>query len=400
MHPELWTVPGINYPIRTWGFFVVVGVLVALWISVRRARRRGLDPSVITSMALIGVLLGVVGCRLMHVIHYFAPQLRSGQMSLKDAALMSGGGEILGGVLLAGIGVAVYLRIRRKPILAYLDLAAAPVILAMGIGRLGCFGFGCCWGGVCVTDTGDKALPWAVRFPYGSPAYMREWQDGRIKVPDELIWKSSVTKEPEPIPRHVLYGLDVDNRPLLDEFMVKGDRYASLRKSAPDSEEAHRLRRELAELSHKMGKHSPAELADDIAASLHLRRISEAAGRPVKWSDLRSLASTQHSLWLHPAQLYDAISLGVMFLLLSAIYARSRYPGMVVAWTMVLYPASRIVMEIVRTDNPHDTLFGLTISQFLSVVVLVVGLAAVVLLPRLTSPRAVAQERPNAPAAV
>ena len=130
---------------------MVVGFCVALWIGMRRARRVGCDPEALLSMALIGAVLGLIGCRGMHVLHHFREQVSTGEVGVRQAAAMTGGGEILGGVVLAVLGVVVYLLITRNSIRLYLDLVFPPMILAMGIGRLGCLAFGCCWGAPCVT---------------------------------------------------------------------------------------------------------------------------------------------------------------------------------------------------------------------------------------------------------
>jgi phosphatidylglycerol:prolipoprotein diacylglycerol transferase len=52
----------------------------------------------------------------------------------------------MGGILLGGVGFVVYARWQRLPVLTLLDAIAAPVVLAQGIGRLGCFMAGCCYG--------------------------------------------------------------------------------------------------------------------------------------------------------------------------------------------------------------------------------------------------------------
>ena len=59
---------------------------------------------------------------------------------------------------------------------------------------------------------------------------------------------------------------------------------------------------------------------------------------------------------------------------------------MVVAWTMVLYPISRFTQELIRADSPRDV-GGLTISQFLSLVVLLLGVVFLVLLVKILPPR-------------
>jgi prolipoprotein diacylglyceryltransferase len=68
---------------------------------------------------------------------------------------------------LAGMSaVIVVCRANRLPLARLADLAAAPMGLALFCARLGCFLAGCDYGKV-------TSVPWAVRFPKGSPA----WRD-------------------------------------------------------------------------------------------------------------------------------------------------------------------------------------------------------------------------------
>ena len=162
MYPDLWTVPGINFEIRTYGFCVVVGIAVAIWLGVVRAKRVGADPSTATSLAIVALAAGIIGSRGMHAVHYLWDAIRSGGLGGGDLLGLKMGGEILGGVVLGTAACLIYLAIRRKPILLYLDIGIPCLIVAMGIGRIGCLMFGCCWGATCTTPTGEKALPWAV----------------------------------------------------------------------------------------------------------------------------------------------------------------------------------------------------------------------------------------------
>ncbi len=378
VHPHLWTVPGIGFPIRTWGFMVAVGIAVAVVISWRRAKRRGLDPGAITSIAIIGVVAGVVGCRAMHYLHHFGRQLFSGEMKVTEVITATGGGEILGGVVLAVLCVIAYLRIYRLPIGEYLDIGIPPMLLAMGIGRIGCIAFGCCWGGVCETGAHARALPWAIQFPYGSPAYLRHVGQGDITVPDALIWKDPETHERAPIPRAVLQGVDVDRDPGLLDWAGKMRTLAVLKQQGAPADEVAEAEQAAKHAAEGLSRPS----AVDVAAAAHLAQLADAHpdGAPT-WADLRTLAARQHSRWVHPAQLYDAISLTLLFFVLSAIHRRRRRAGMVVAWAMMLYPINRVLQEMIRGDNPHDV-FGLTISQFSSLLILLAGVALALVLRR------------------
>jgi len=395
MHPVLWTIPGLGWTIRTWGFCVVVGFAVALWIAMRRGKRVGCDADAMLSIALIGALLGVIGCRGMHLLHNLREQISSGEVGVTDMATMTGGGEILGGIVLATVGVIVYLLVTRNSIRLYLDVVFPPMILAMGIGRIGCLMNGCCWGGVCMTDTGDKALPWAMQFPYGSPPYVRQWEDGELEVPQELLWipparRSAEPTEPEPIPRGLLSdpSFHIDDK--IDPYLEKVRALAPLMESDPTGPEATELARKVRSLERRISELPGYEY--QIAMAAHVHRLSTKPGSPgpVTLDDLRNLGAGQHSRWVHPTQLYDAIGLALLFFVLSAIYYRRRRHGMVIAWTMVLYSISRFLQEMIRVDNPHDV-GGLTISQAISIGTLVAGLILMLVLIKflpLRSPRA------------
>jgi phosphatidylglycerol:prolipoprotein diacylglycerol transferase len=296
-------------------------------------------------------------------------------VGVKEAVAMGGGGEILGGVILAILGVTVYLAIFRKPIRLYLDIGVAPMILAMGIGRIGCLMFGCCFGGVCETESGDKALPWALRFPYGSPAYMDQWERGQLTCPPDLMWVSPLTKRPEPVPREEFANATVSGNETLAEWTMVGQKIHALKASDPASPDLPALEKQRDELERRLaaaGKNAPTKI--DVALAAHLAKLSAARpdGKRVTLADLRDLAAGYPSRHVHPTQLYDALALGLMFVVLSVVFRRRRRYGMVVAWTMLLYPVHRFVQEMIRVDNPRDV-FGLTISQFLCLVVFALG---------------------------
>lgn len=365
---------------------VVLGFVLAVWIAWVRARRAGADPAAITSIAVIGAIAGLVGCRAMHLIHYFGDPSRAGDMDAREMATMTGGGEILGGVLLAVATVILYLLITRKSIRLYLDIVFPSMILAMGIGRIGCLLAGCCWGQTCLTDTGAKALPWAIRFPYGAPAYAHQWQQGQLTVPDELLWVLPGAKKRTPIPPEILADQTIDGHEPLARYAEHVLALAGLKDTAPNSPEAAQHRQQVQALEPALPGRSKQQKADYIAAAVHLSRLSQHQDRPVTMADLRAIAAAQRTRWVHPAQIYDAVGLTLMFFVLSAILHRRRRHGMVIAWTMLLYPVSRFVQEILRGDNPHDVA-GLTISQFLSLVLFGLGLVYMFVLIRLLPER-------------
>ncbi|MCA1685313.1 MAG: prolipoprotein diacylglyceryl transferase, partial [Planctomycetia bacterium] len=88
---------------------------------------------------------------------------------------------------------------------------------------------------------------------------------------------------------------------------------------------------------------------------------------------LVSLAGA-HSLPVHPTQLYAAVDGLIILALLTAFFPRRRRDGEVMALLMVTYPVTRFLIEGLRDDEPA-VLAGLTMSQWISVMIFVGGLA-------------------------
>lgn len=82
-------------------------------------------------------------------------------------AVWKGGLELLGGVLLAIFIIVGYLWTKKLPVRRYLDILGIGLMLALAFGRLGCFMNGCCFGRP--TDCSVS-----VRFPYASLAYQSQ----------------------------------------------------------------------------------------------------------------------------------------------------------------------------------------------------------------------------------
>ena len=162
MFPRLFTIPAFEIlgrnigplSIPTYGTLLAIAFLAGLWVIAREARRHGLDPTVLTDMAVWALIGGLVGARVLLVIvdwdHY--------AKNPRDMwSLFQSGGVFYGG-LVGGIAVGAWYVIRHK--LAFwrvADVAAPAVVLGQAIGRLGCLAAGCCWGKPADVD-------WAVRF--------------------------------------------------------------------------------------------------------------------------------------------------------------------------------------------------------------------------------------------
>jgi prolipoprotein diacylglyceryltransferase len=177
----------LGLPIRGYGVMVLLGVVAGVWLAVRRAIKRGIDVELIFRLALWLFVGGVIGARLFYVFEYWEKQfLKPGdfQATLKAVLSIWQGGLVIYGALIGGgvAGLLFWLFHRDQPMLKIADVIAPSMALGLGIGRIGCFLNGCCFGGV-------SDVPWAVTFPEDSPPYMRQLGDSRrlIELPERQV---------------------------------------------------------------------------------------------------------------------------------------------------------------------------------------------------------------------
>ncbi|MBI4564993.1 MAG: prolipoprotein diacylglyceryl transferase [Planctomycetes bacterium] len=234
MHPVLFRIPGLNWPVNSYGFMIMLGFLLATWIAVRRGRAIGVKSDLLLDIGIISMIAGILGAKINYILQY--QQDIPGAMDIfdvGDGGMNWLGGLILGpvpflfwwwrirrrgeqhvrlfswqnGVLLAStlvfalIGTralhlilhrkdynwvlfetwqsgfvlygglvagilagALYAKMRRASVLQLADLAAAPIMIGVAFGRVGCFLNGCCYG--------KPTEAWlGVRFPKGSASY-------------------------------------------------------------------------------------------------------------------------------------------------------------------------------------------------------------------------------------
>ena len=382
MAPVLFRIPWINWDVPGYGMALMLGFLASVIWAARRAAKSGGNPDVVLNCAFIALLGGVGGARFMHVVdyweyftHYPTPMARL--MAILD--LRQGGLEVYGGVITAMVLAIFYLAVRRYSVRWYMDILAPSLALGMGLGRIGCFLNGCCWGTV-------SDVPWAVRFPFGSNAMVEQWYDGEpgMDLPKELIRLPSSGMDLDgraasPIPREVLWmtPADVARVEAVAKRVAELEAQAAVAKTSAERQKILQMRQGLG--------------GGCRAATLNSFGIVYAAMRThgLSLSEIQALARKYPSQPVHPAQVYSTIMLVLLALLLNAIYWRRTRDGQVMCVLLLIEPWSRYILELLRADNPIDTL-GFTISQKLAIGLSALGLIGLFALSRMSprSPRA------------
>jgi phosphatidylglycerol---prolipoprotein diacylglyceryl transferase len=152
MYPIVFGIPWLH----TYGVLVATAFLTALWLAGRLGRARGLDPEAVTNLGVYCAIAGIAGGKLM-MFAVDAPYYAAHPGEIFSLSTLQAGGVFYGGLIAALLVAVWYMRKTRLPAFATADVFAPGLALGHGIGRIGCFAAGCCWGAHC-----DR--PWAVTF--------------------------------------------------------------------------------------------------------------------------------------------------------------------------------------------------------------------------------------------
>ncbi|MCG8650982.1 MAG: prolipoprotein diacylglyceryl transferase, partial [Pirellulales bacterium] len=175
---ELKNVDGqpVGMAIRGYGVMLLLGVASGVALACYRAKRVGIDPELILSMAPWAFLGGIVGARLFYVIQYRHKFMGEtfGQ-TLRNMLVFTEGGLVVYGSFIGGFIALVYFIYRNKlPLLKLGDVIVPCLFIGVFFGRVGCLMNGCCYGGRC--QEGWSAM----YFPAGSAVYHDQLASGEL----------------------------------------------------------------------------------------------------------------------------------------------------------------------------------------------------------------------------
>ncbi len=153
MYPILFRIG--SFPVNTYGVFLALAFLCAIFITVKLAARDGLPKEKIYDLCLWLLLSSLVGSKLLMFLT--EPEYRENPKLLFSLDFLRSGGVFYGG-LIGAVLVGFFLMRRWKlPWWKTADACAPGIALGNFFGRQGCFSAGCCWGK-------PTTLPWGVQF--------------------------------------------------------------------------------------------------------------------------------------------------------------------------------------------------------------------------------------------
>lgn len=339
-------------PIRGYGVMLLVAISVGVAMAVHRARRHSIAPDTILSLVFWLFVAGILGARAFFVIEYWEERFAGQPLATTviDVLKFTEGGLVVYGSVIGGlIAFLVFVRRHGLPMRGLADILAPCFLVGLAIGRIGCLLNGCCYGGPC-------ELPWAITFPVESPPFMDQLVSGE------------------------LHGAELIARPVdpnEESVFVHGP--TGERVAAIDGVRAN----------------SPTAVAEVFASA-----YSRDHGVTLRLEDGSRIkvpaADRTRSLPVHPTQIYSTINAALTAWLLWSWFPHRRRDGEVALLMFTLYPVSRFLLEMIRTDEASIFGTGLSISQNVSLIVLFLAVAGWVWLLR-TPPGRQLQEVPPSP---
>ncbi|MDA7950228.1 MAG: prolipoprotein diacylglyceryl transferase [Pirellulaceae bacterium] len=344
---------GGGLAIRGYGFMMLLAVLSGVGLALWRGKKAGLLPETIFSSSLWMVVGGIVGGRLFYTLQYFEGFLRYEQNSLDIRATIfaflnvsQGGLVVYGAAIGAILALAIFCSREKIRLLKILDVIAPSLFVGLALGRIGCLLNGCCFGGYCENPT------LGFHFPEGSPPYIRQLEEGAFE--GFLLTTAKTEDGVDLVVGEVYPGMIAEENRLMKGTILREINDAQF-------PEKNRLTQEeiLIQGRKELTRFTTLRLRDD-------------QGNRYQW--VRPERPTE-SLPVHPTQLYSAgAAFALAFILI--VYTPFRLAeGAVFALGMTIYPVIRILLEIVRTDEPGFAGSLLTVSQWVSVILFLATLS-------------------------
>ncbi|MBN2589813.1 MAG: prolipoprotein diacylglyceryl transferase [Sedimentisphaerales bacterium] len=334
MHPRLFEIPIIHWPVGAYGPMLVLGFLAAITLIRYLNKDIGKDPQHIINVALYSLIGGVIGARVFYVIHYF-DKFKNNLPGIFQT--WNGGLELLGGVIAAIVIILVYLKYYKLPILNYIDVLAIGLMLGIGFGRVGCFLNGCCYGK-------PADVPWAVRFP----SYVNNFNE-KSKIPsfvfDSQVHPCYYRDRIEPhlkLPRDYFYAFDEDGYGYLKPF----------------DELSEQQRFEVTKGQYRCLPVHPTQLYTSLGAAFSTLLL--------------------FLFWRRSRKSKSKFLTG---------------PGCTFSLMFVLYGTMRFIIEMLRDDNPFEYGWwaiykGGTVSQNISIYMIIIGVAFLITFQVINSKKA------------
>lgn len=337
IHIEGWLPDGI--PIYGYGMMLFLAFIACTWVASRRAEKEGIPRERIQDLAIWLFVFGIAGARILYMKTFGVDWKLF--LRLWDGGLIFYGG-LIGGVV--GYFFAYFFVIRKHHLSGWkiADIVAPCVALGLGLGRLGCFLNGCCYGNVACPECTFQA-----HFPLSAPPRFDLVEKGYQTVAGFTLADAAPDLR-------TVEAVDPAS-PAAKAGLAAGDIIVAINGNATES---------VIDVERILGRDWPR---GENSLTLSVKRGD-------KNLDVGPFAP--RTIGLHPTQVYSSIGGFLIFCLLSAYAPLKRHDGELLVLLLWTYPLVRFLEESLRNDTPLYTVAWLptmTLSQYISIAIFAAG---------------------------
>lgn len=161
-----------SFPVLSYTVTVIFAYLIGYFFVLKEVKSKKYKPSTIIFLSICIIVFPILGARSWYILehwNYFSQNLTETFKFWKGGLVFYGG--FIGGI----IGVIFFSSIAKTYLLETLDALSPGIAILIGIGRIGCFLNGCCYGKITVSPIGI-CFP-AKHYP---PVYWDQLKNGLI----------------------------------------------------------------------------------------------------------------------------------------------------------------------------------------------------------------------------
>jgi phosphatidylglycerol---prolipoprotein diacylglyceryl transferase len=167
-------------PVYSYGLMLGIAFLLGSYVLSLHFKRHKIDPAVASTITVLAVVFGISGAKILYLIEEW-------RLFIHDPwgmTFSAGGLTWYGGFLLALLAVSLYVRSKRLPFMRVWDGLGLALILAYGVGRVGCH----------LSGDGDygrpTSLPWGAIYAQGTAKPSVMLMDYFQRHPEERVeWR-------------------------------------------------------------------------------------------------------------------------------------------------------------------------------------------------------------------
>lgn len=144
------TITVFGKTIAMYGLMITMGIFIGIMIALSRSKKYNINKDDIFYSSCYGGIGLLIGAKLLYIITIIPVIVRNWVVIMSDTKQLiyslSAGFVFYGGLLGAAMGFYLYCRKYKVDFPSLIDLLAPSLPIIHGIGRIGCFFAGCCYG--------------------------------------------------------------------------------------------------------------------------------------------------------------------------------------------------------------------------------------------------------------